>query len=453
MKITKKIRLQLRLQSSLFFLLLIAFAGVLAWLSTQYTFSFDLTANQRNSLSEPTLRLLGKMQKPLKITAFVTPVNEVKESLDTLFKRYQQQQPLIEYQSLNPDLVPDQLRTLNIRRDGEVVIQFGERSENITQVNESNVTNAMARLLRAGDRWIVFVQGHGERDPFGEANHHYQLLGAQLSQKGFNVETVHLTDTTSIPENTDVLVIADASTDFLEGERKLIERYAEEGGNLVWLNEPGSHTLDVLADKLELSFLPGVIVDPSTQLLGLKRVDFALVADYPRHAITTAIDSLSLYPTAQAIDFSGEQTDWQATPLMVTHERTWNETGELKGDITFGDNDDEQTGPLTIGMALTRSLQNEDGKLLTQRIIVAGDADFLSNQYLGNGSNLALGLNLFNWLSHDDDLIAISPRRAIDTHLELSDTQQIIIAALFLVLMPVLLLGSGIRIWLVRRKR
>jgi ABC-type uncharacterized transport system involved in gliding motility auxiliary subunit len=86
-------------------------------------------------------------------------------------------------------------------------------------------------------------------------------------------------------------------------------------------------------------------------------------------------------------------------------------------------------------------------------VIVTGDTDFLSNQFIGNGSNLDLGLDMLNWLSFDDNLISISPRSAIDTRLDLSPNQQMIIAVAFLILLPMVLLGSGLRIWLVRRKR
>jgi ABC-type uncharacterized transport system involved in gliding motility auxiliary subunit len=82
-----------------------------------------------------------------------------------------------------------------------------------------------------------------------------------------------------------------------------------------------------------------------------------------------------------------------------------------------------------------------------------GDADFISNQYLGNGGNLEIGVNLINWLSHDDRLIAINPRPAPDTQLELSQPELTVIAAFFLILLPLGLLGSGLRIWLKRRKR
>lgn len=464
MEINKKTRLQLKIQSGLFIILFVVFIGLLGWLSSNYQFSVDLTANQRNSLSESTLRLLEGIDQPVKITAFISPVNELKQTLDTLFQRYQEQQDSIDYQSINPDLAPERLREFNIQRDGEVVIEIEGRIENVTQVNESNITNAIARLLRQGERWLVFLQGHGERDPYGDANHDLQQFAARLSQKGFHIETLNLIQTTSIPDNTDVLVIADAPTALLPGELELINRYVDAGGNLFWLTEPGEDIfLESLSERLDIEFLPGVIVDPSTQLLGLNRVDFALVADYPRHAITTAIDAITLYPRAQALQFLGlqapeqhtpnQQTDWQTVPLMLTHDRTWNETGDMTGQITQGDQPGEQAGPHTLGLSLTRSLQKENGELFSQRIVVTGDADFLSNQFLGNGSNLPLGLNILNWLSHDDDLIAISPNVALDTRLELSPNHQLFIAGLFLLLLPALLLGSGVRIWQVRRKR
>ena len=157
MKLNKKTRLQLKLQSGLFIVLFIAFIGMLAWFSTQYSFSLDLTANQRNSLSAPTVKLLNSIEQPVKITAFVSPVNELKETLDGLFQRYQQRQALIEYETINPDLVPDLLREFNIQRDGEVIIEIAGRSENLTQITESAITNAIARLLRQGERWVVFL--------------------------------------------------------------------------------------------------------------------------------------------------------------------------------------------------------------------------------------------------------------------------------------------------------
>jgi len=370
MKINARTHLQLKLQSTLFVVLFIAFIGVLGWLSTQYKFSLDLTANHSNSLSAPTLRLLKNVKQKITISAFVSPVNDQKDMLDKLFQRYVDAQPMIEYHGLNPDLVPDKLREFDIKQDGEVVIESQGRREKISGVSESSITNAIARLLRQGERWAVFLQGHGERNPFGVANFDWQQFASRLSQKGFQVETVDLTQTTQIPQNTDILVIADARTELLPGELKMIEHYIDQGGNLLWLTEPTEdNPLLSLSEKLDVEILPGVIVDPGTQLLGLDRVDYALAADYPHHAITTGISSVTLFPTAAALDFlgSGDDSDktseWQAEPIVLTQDRSWNETGPLAGEIKRADNPGEQAGPLTIIYALSRSLQQEDGKL------------------------------------------------------------------------------------------
>ena len=455
MMINPRLRWHLRLQSSLFVVLFLTLMGLLAWLSQLNPLVIDLTANQRNSLSAETLRLVKSLQYPLEITIFISPVNENREVLERLFERYQQQQPLVKFRSLNPDLSPELLRQHDIRSDGETLIEYQGRSEKISQVSEAIVTNAIQRLVRQGERWLVFLQGHGERNPYSERNHDFSEFATRLASKGYTVENLALTQSNSIPQNTDVLVIASPQVALLPGEIKLIVEYLDAGGDLLWLadTEQTTDSLELISDRLTIDFLPGVIVDPSSQLLGLNRVDFALVAEYPRHPVTEGIDSLSLFPQAQALEFNGESGIWQQRNFLLSSESSWNETGEMAGEIFNGDNDDETSGPLKIGMTLSTTHDDDDGKLVEQRIAIVGDADFLSNRYLGNGSNLELGLNLANWLSHDDNLIAISPRAALDTQLELSQTQQIIIAVGFLLLLPLLLFGSGLTIWLKRRNR
>ena len=454
MIIDARTRWQIRLQSGLFILLFLCALGLLAWLSNLYSVSIDLSKNERNSLSQESIRLVESLREPLEITLFVSPLHENKEALERLFERYQHHQSRIQFRSLNPDLRPDLLRQHDIRFDGETLIEYQGRSEKISRVTESNVTNAIQRLMRQGERWLVFLQGHGERNPYREANHDYSLFATQLAGKGFTVENLNLTQSGSIPENTDVLIIASPQVPLLAGEADLLQEYLERGGNLLWFADPDQTTdgLERLALKLAIDFLPGIIVDPNSQLLGLNRIDFALVAEYPRHPITQQIQSLSLFPQAQAIEYQKTDETWEQRTFLRSGNASWSETGSMAGEVFNGDNPDESNGPLDIGITLSRSHQKDDGKLFEQRIVVIGDADFLSNRYLGNGSNLELGLNLINWLSHDDNLIAISPRPAPDTRLELSQAQQIAISLSFLLLIPLLLLGTGLRIWLRRRK-
>ena len=454
MKLNSRARLQLRIQSGVFLLLFIALLVLLAWLSQRYPVTIDMSSNQRNSLSQETLRLLENVDAEIEVTLFITPINERKPALEKLFKRYRQLQPSIRVQSLNPELHPDLLRTHDIRYDGEVLLQYRGRNEKITQISEANVSNAIQRLLRQGERWLVFLQGHGERNPYGEANHDYSLFATQLASKGYTVEDLTLSQIGSIPDNTDVLVLASPQVALLPGEIRLLQEYIDGGGNFLWLADPEQAVdgLEMLGESLASGFVPGIIADPNSQIMGLERIDFVLIGDYPRHPITNSLSSLSLFPKAQGVEFYGDE-NWQRQNFLQSGIRSWNETGDIDGDVYQGDNDDEISGPLTIGMSLARSQQDANGQLFEQRVVIVGDADFLGNSYLGNGSNLDIGINLINWLSHDDRLISINPRPAPDTRLELSTNEQLAIAVFFLLLLPLGLLFSGLRIWLKRRKR
>jgi hypothetical protein len=453
-KLNSSARLQIRVQSSIFLLLFIALLALLAWLSQRYPVTIDMSTNQRNSLSQETVRLLEQIDTPIDVTLFISPINERKPTLEKLFKRYQQMQPNIRVQSLNPDLHPDLLRIHDIRYDGEVLLQYGDRHEKVSQISEANVSSAIQRLLRQGERWLVFLQGHGERNPYGEANHDYSQFATQLAGKGYTIEDLTLTQIGSFPDNTDVLILASPRVALLPGEIRLLQEYIDGGGNFLWLADPEQalEGLEMLGENLASGFVPGIIADPNSQLMGLERIDFALIGEYPRHPITSNLTSLSLFPKAQAIEFYGDE-NWKRQDFLQSDERSWNETGDMQGDVYKGDNDDEISGPLTIGMSLARSMHDSSGQLFEQRVVIVGDADFLANSYLGNGSNLEIGLNIINWLSHDDRLISISPRPAPDTRLEFEDYEQLIIFSLFLVLLPLGLLVSGLRIWLKRRKR
>ena len=108
----------------------------------------------------------------------------------------------------------------------------------------------------------------------------------------------------------------------------------------------------------------------------------------------------------------------------------------------------DSRGPLNIAISLERKIITEQpGGPRQQRIIVAGDGDFLANTYIGNSGNLELGMRLINWLSSDDDFISIPAKFAQDTQLEISQLTAGVMGFGFLIVIPVLLLGTGAVIW------
>lgn len=469
MELNRKTRRQFRIQHLIFLVLFLTLIGLLAWLSTRYSFESDWTATGRNTLSTASARLLEQMPEPVSITAFARDSSLVptRRSVEELIRRYQKYKPDIAVHFVNPDTEPEETRAMNISVDGELVISYGGRTEHVTTLQEQAITNALARLLRRGEKRIVFLTGHGERRPDGKANYDYGKFVKHLAGKGLKAVSLNLIEQHTIPADTAVLVIAGPQTDYLAGEIKLIQDYLQRGGNLLWLHDPGSlHGLEALTKTLEIRFVPGVIVDPTTQLLGIDDPSFALVTRYGDHPVTKDFNFMTIFPRASGIQFMGKSgseavNPWQAKAILLTVERSWSETSALEGVIEYTDGSDT-LGPLAIGMALERNRpakpdstkpDTDDAPTSNQRVVVLGDGDFLSNTYLGNQGNQDLGYNILNWLSNDDTFISIPVSIAPDRDLVLEENTWSLIGLLFLFGIPLLLLISGLAIWLRRRKR
>ncbi|RLA21351.1 MAG: ABC transporter [Gammaproteobacteria bacterium] len=458
MRISPSRHRNIRFQNLIFTILFLIVIGLLGWLSNRYTIQFDWTNGGRNSLSEASEAVVKQMDGPVSITAFAFENKVTRSKISDFIGRYQRHKKEINLTFINPDKQPEKVRELGITIDGELIVEFNNRSEKVKNLTEALLTNALQRLSNKQKRWVVFLTGHGERNPFGQANHDLEQFGKTLTSKGISVQRINLVEATAIPDNSALLVIASPQIALLDGEVKLIEDYVQQGGNLLWLQDPGDlHNLYSLAERLGIEFLPGTIVDASTQLLGIDDPSFALVSRYPLHPITQDFQSLTLFPVASALEKGEGESDFQSQPLLSTLERSWTETGLREGEIEFDPDSEETRGPLDLGFALTRTLDENNGSKgespKEQRIIVIGDGDFISNSFIGNGANLDLGLNIVQWLNEDDQFLNIPARTAPDLSLNLSETSSAVIGLGFLFVLPIILIGSGAFIWLRRRKR
>lgn len=447
MLINRKSRFQLRLASTSFVVLLLTIVGLLLWLSRDYHLQFDWTRNHRNTLSEASRTLLGTLDKPVQITAYARDTEGVRQNIAELVARYQKYKKDIVLEYVNPDTDPARVRAAGVRLDGELVIAYSGRKENLSQLTEEAFTNTLVRLGRGGERWVIFVSGHGERSPDRQANFDLSAWAAQLAKRGLKTRSLALGGQNAIPQNTSVLVIASPRVKFLAGEIKQIEQYLARGGNLLWLVEPGSlQGLERVAESLGVELQQGTVVDPTSQSLTGSAANMIVVARYGTHPAVQGFELMTLFPEVAGLSVQPPK-DWEQQVILDSAPSAWLETGAATGNIRFDQGQDTR-GPINLAVSLTRKQEGRE-----QRVAVIGDGDFLSNTFLGNGGNLEFGMNLVNWLGNDDAYINVPTRTAPDMNLTLSRTAQIAIVFGFIVLLPVGLLASGVTIWWRRRKR
>ncbi|MCR4300891.1 MAG: GldG family protein [Sulfuricaulis sp.] len=446
---TPKTRWQLRLMNISFVVLFLLAMGLLQWLAREYHLQFDWTRMHRHSLAPASVAVTERLKEPLKITAFASQRGETRRFIQDLVGRYQKNKPDITLEFVDPDTAPERVRAAGVQFDGDLVFEYGNARESLSpaQFNEQNFTYALTRLGHRGERWVVFLSGHGERSPDKQANFDLSTWASQLRQRGFKTRTLSLGEHPQIPNNTTVLVIAGPRTRLLAGEVREIQNYLHRGGNLLWLHDPGPLLgLEPLAENLGVEFHPGVIVDPTSQTI-TGNAAAIVITKYSAHPVVRGFTDNTVFPHAAGISLKTPE-GWQGSVLMDTRPTSWSETSPLDGPIQF-DKGRDIRGPLNLAVALTRTLDNKR----EQRLIVVGDGDFLANTYLPNGGNLELGMSLTNWLSQDDAFVNIPVKTARDRSLELSRGAQATIAGVFLMLLPITLISSGVWIWLRRRKR
>ena len=443
-----------RLDGWLFTLLLLLAAGAFGYLSTRYAHQADWTAKGRASLSVESRAVLAQLTGPVEIVSYANPQTGVRQDVAGFLQRYQQVKPDLNLRFVDPQLDPAKMRALGITVDGALILHYHGHEQRLDELSESSLTNALERLVRGSDRIVAFVSGDGERKADGQANADLGTFTTQLESRGVRTVPLNFTQVTAVPQHTDLVVLASPLLALPPGAVQALVGYVQNGGNLLWLTEPGNDDLGLkpLATALGVHVLPGVLVDGSGAALGLHDPRMITLGDYPSHSITRNFTLTTLFPQVSALALES-QSDWAAHSFLRSSAQSWTEFHPIDNtkpsDIHFDATAGELKGPLDFGLALTRLSPSPDKS--EQRAVVIGDGDFLSNTFLGNGGNRALGERVFDWLLGDDKLVDLPPRGAPDRLLQISQNELDMVSIGFVMVLPLLLLIGGLIVW--RRRR
>ena len=438
----------------LFALALVLAAGAIGYLTTRHDHVADWTFGGRASLSAESRAVLATLHGPVEIVSYANPQSDLRHTIAGFVERYQRAKSDLSLRFVDPQQDPAAMRELGITVDGALILHYQGREQRLDELSERSLTNALERLARGGERIVAFVSGDGERRPNDKGNADLGTFVAQLEGRGMRAVPLNFAQVTAVPQHTDLVVLASPELALPDGAVKALTDYVTNGGNLLWLSEPSNDDLHLqpLADALGVRVLPGVLVDGQGAALGLKDPRMLALGDYPPHAITRGFTLTTLFPQVSALALAS-RTDWKVAPFLRSSAQSWTEFKPIdnaqSSTIQYDASAGELKGPLDFGFALSRLSPSPDKA--EQRVVVIGDGDFLSNSFLGNGGNRALGERIFDWLLGDDALVQLPPRGAPDRLLQITQAQLSAVTLGFLVVLPLLLLGLGG--WIAWRRR
>ncbi|MGN6789681.1 MAG: GldG family protein [Rhodanobacteraceae bacterium] len=424
----------------LYALLCVVIAVCLAALSARFSFTADWSAGARATITPQSQSLLKQLEGPLEVTSYARP-GVLRTKTRLLIDRYARFKHDIDLKFVDPDLDPVATQDAGIAADGELVLTWNGRSQRVTQLDEPGFSDALVRLARGGTRLVAFVTGDGERDANGTNAADLGAFVQRLSTLGIRALPLNLAEAAEVPRNANLVVLASPQAALPPGSVQKLQDYVANGGNLLWLTEPGADDLGLapLAQALGIKRLPGMLLDAqSASGVGDPRV--LVATQYPSQTVTDGFRINTLFPRAAALA-ALPGAAWNVQPILQSSARSWNQTALVDpAHAAFDPASSDLKGPLSFGYALSRLSPSPDKN--QQRVVVIGDGDFLSNAYLADAGNLAFGERVFDWLLGDDALASV-PQSAPDTVLKPTRAQLGALTFGYLVALPVILILIG----------
>jgi ABC-type uncharacterized transport system involved in gliding motility auxiliary subunit len=457
---------------------IIVFVAILVainYLSSRQNKRWDFTANQVYSLSDQTIKILRDLKEPVHVTVFERSDRQSvhKDRLDEF--TYYSNQLTAEY--IDPDTQPTRAGAAKIDSLPTILFEYKGRTERVTSSDEQALTNALIKVLTGAARKVYFTQGHGEKDSASSDRGGYSTAVEQMKQDNFGVEQLVLMTQKTVPDDATIVVIAGPTTDFFPPEIEALNAYVAKGGKVLVMLDP---LLKGPAQPLLTQFLADwgiragtdVVLDASGmgRMLGTDEAT-PVAASYPPHAITEGFRVITAYPLSRSMTpIEGGSNSHTAQPLVTTSAQSWAEADVAalstgKAQVEFNADKGDKQGPITLAAASSApatvkptlpagnaSPASPDADRTPEtRIVAVGDSDFASNMAIGISGNRDFFMNAMNWLSQQENLIAVRPRQPEDRRLTLTADQQNRIMILSLFIIPGLVFATGVYTWWKRR--
>lgn len=324
---------------------------------------------------------------------------------------------------------------------------------------------AFKRLTRQKEVRIAFTSGHLERNPydFGARDYgwHLEFKGQRKSfiNEGIDTDTISLLKD-SIPSDLDLLVVADPRTVFTPQEQQKIITWVNNGGNTIFFVEPQKQF--ILAPILQtIGVHPdaGTIVRPDKH--EMPHIFKSMLTNSGNYlAKENKLERFQQYGISGgsvmnegALNLSYREINGFTVEPIITqvgNDQTWIENGHFAVDsappVYSPQEGDLKKNAYVIALKLSRTIGTKE-----QRIIVAGDADFMKKDRMLVKVN-PIYLSLYSWCLYNQYPVYDNFPLAKDRMLSISESKAKLFGSAFVYI------GSGIMllgaiILLVSRKR
>jgi ABC-type uncharacterized transport system involved in gliding motility auxiliary subunit len=437
-------------------LVVLAIVVVANVLADRHNKSYDSTSNKRYSVSEQTAKIVKGLKQDANITYF-NQSSHFREGKD-LLDQYANLSPKVKVEYVDPDKNPEVARATNIRNLGTAVVQIGAKKEEAKSMTEEGITGAFIRDLKSETRTVCFAQGSGEHQIDDRDREGLSQFKDLMAKDDYQTKAVDLLQKAEVPSDCTTLVAAGPTRNYQQPEVDAIKKYVEDGGRAFFMLDPplklGRSEIadnDALTGVLAgwgVTLNKDLILDlnPIGQIAGLGP-QVALVTSYSYQPIVNDLKGTATgFPLVRSMDIkNGDKTSVQK--LFDTSKSSL-ATIDLNSPRINVNDPKNKKGPFPIAAAGTYNTGKENSQ---GRFVVVGSSSWAANRFLDFNGNSDLALNAVNWLSSDEDLISIRPKKEEDRRITMTRAQLNFVRITSQFLLPLVIVAAGIVVWWKRR--
>ncbi|MSQ31761.1 MAG: hypothetical protein EXR59_00770 [Dehalococcoidia bacterium] len=455
------------------FVMIGAFLGIITFvnfIAGHNSFRYDATANKQLSLAPQTIKVVEELPENVDVVAFFNPDDALTvaqaDSIRDLLTEYKRRSDKFSFRFVDPDARPTIARQLGVTSVPTIAFATTSRAVHVplpppgTTINPSERDFTTALLIVTGQQQkkIYFLTGHGERDPDDTTKPDgFGIAKSGLLSDNYAVETLSLAtqETSVVPNDTSVIVIAGPKKDLSEVETAALFSYLTKGGKIMFLLEPNPPAaFKDLLFKYAIGFARGAVVDPASSLKEDRKSILLAAGQFADDSITNQLNGMLLSGSTEVHrTIEKDKATLLVKPLLQSTGSSWQESDALEENFDRGL---DKPGPLTVGVVVnsTAPIGQEDSPIDPNnptRMIVIGDADFAANRFYAYRSNSDMFLNSINWLAQDTQLISIRPKPVVFRQLVVNRREWNVIRFSSWLLMPIGVAIVGGYVWWRRR--
>ncbi|MBC2603058.1 GldG family protein [Puniceicoccus vermicola] len=453
-----------RLNAFLQVLLCISLIAAINHLGSGHFERRDLTQDRKFSLSPETEAYLSSVEKPVDIYIIIPDIEtdetnrRVLRDLRKLLSNIQLFSDTDGNGNINVEFIDvfrqrnrarEILGRYNISTQNSILITSGNRLKQISIDSlytfeegkmrsfrgESEFLSAILQVTRQSNSVVYFLVGQGEFDLDSvDPLKGLSRLNSFLQERGFSVEAIELTNYARIPEDAGAVVITAPATRFREREASLLRDYlSEENGSLLALLEPGETTgLEELALEWGIRIDDRIVVDVGPDFQSA--TGDLIIRDFTDHPVGNFLRNMGVTvlfglprPILPAPEEARNPDTLKLETILLSSQQSWAESELRPGSTISFDEGADLKGPVPIAVASQRQAETSFDFDLSAvqggRILVIGNADFITNSRIDAFGNRLLFLSALNWCMDQGSEINIAAKDIRGYMIILSQTE------------------------------